>query len=312
MDRCVIVGVIFILILFELSLRLVEHRLSGNVANIQQFPLIAEQVKTTTKKNSVVFLGNSLTANAVGPRVVEKSINAISDAEAAVFAITPDGTSISDWYCLYRNLLADQANSPNYIYVGFAWNLLTDQLPVNAARLGGHFCEFSDLDGLASTQLAHHDQVLEFAAGYLSHIYVSREAIRNRILAMFVPEYETITQKLNVNVAAEPGRNDGLSTPETYHTLSSLIKMMQARGTQVVLMAMPVVAPYKVDPNLIELLGELGAGYVDLREAPGIQRNMFLDNMHLDSEGRRVFSTLIGRDIALRIQQPSGIGSEEE
>lgn len=291
----VILCVLVALLGAEFALRALEPRLSGNLRHIHDIPAIMAKIETAGK--SLLFLGNSLTNNAVDPQAFQH-LSSNYRAGGAVEKITPDGTALSDWYCIYQNHIATHAAPPEAIVLGFAWAQLSDQYPIDPVRLGGLFCRAADIQSLSSTGLSHHVNVLAFLAGAYSHVYLNREAIRNRVLDMLIPHYRDLTQSLNRIPDAE-GADSGSTRPAyTYETLVRFIQDMAQRGTRLILVAMPVQDGYEIDPALIDVSELHGIQFLDMRHTPGIERTMFADPIHLNEEGRERFTAVLANRLA--------------
>jgi hypothetical protein len=68
-------------------------------------------------------------------------------------------------------------------------------------------------------------------------------------------------------------------------------------GYRVVIVAMPTVRPYPVDPKLASTLEDIGVEYVDLRDEPWLQPSLFVDSIHLGPEGGRQFTGVLAERI---------------
>jgi hypothetical protein len=294
----VFVALLIILLFVEMGIRIFETRLSGNINHIFSIPEIARQIDHFDKGPAVVFMGNSLTNNAIDSGLLDELLRNQLANPIQTSKVTPDGTALSDWYCIYHNQLMPLRRPPSHIVIGFAWAQLSDQYPINPTRLGGFFCKASDVGSLSETGLTRHQQFLRFLAGAASHVYVNREAIRNRILDALIPDYQLITQQLN---EADAARDTGSSTAEkkySYQLLQALLQSINRTGSQVILIAMPVVNNYELDEQLIKISAQLQVPLLDMRHVDGLTDTMFEDTIHLNSSGRSKFSKYITEMIA--------------
>lgn len=274
----------------ESSMRLIEGDLSGNLRHINQIPEIASKLGAT--KNTVLFLGNSLINDAVNPAFFNRTYSILNgESPRNVGKITPDGTSLSDWYCIYRNFIDTQRHPPNIVILGFAWGQLSDQYPVNPARLGGLFCSFQDLHPLDTTDLSKYENILAFTAGVVSHVYLNREAIRHRVLVSLVPNYQQVTQQLNTEPTQNFAQNiRGDESQYSYETLIRLCDLIISKDSKLLLVAMPVQNQYTLDPKLPKIAEDHGAVFLDLRNLQNIDASKFKDNIHLNESGSALFS----------------------
>ncbi len=293
----VLIGLFIIMLLVETGIRLFEHHLSGNINHIFSIPSIAREINQINKGSRVLFLGNSLTNNAIDTQLIASALeNSLNDSVHST-KITPDGTALSDWYCIYQNQLQPLENPPTHIVIGFAWAQLSDQYPVNATRLGGFFCDTADAVELSETGLTKHQQFLRFLAGSMSHVYVNREAIRNRILSKLIPAYQQVTQSINKEDAEPQDKEANNSKLYSYHILSRFIESVKKSGSQAIFMAMPVTKNYDLDDNLLQLMQQMNVTFIDMRSTPEISDNMFKDSIHLNKKGRSQFSKNLVEEI---------------
>ncbi|BDD87621.1 hypothetical protein [Desulfofustis limnaeus] len=282
----------FMLVAVEGGVRLVEGHLSGNVNHILEIPAIVRQVEQARNdENTLVLLGNSLLNNATDEAVLRALLPMV--ASSALAKITPDGSALAEWFCVYNNHLA-AAHVPDVLVIGFAWAQLSDQFPINASRLGGFFCGIDDSDRMGATGLTDHRNYLRFLAGKVSHVYVNRELIRNRLLSTVIPDYEIITQRLN---SEERQRGGPGRTVYTYSLLTDLLASMHDAGTRVVLIAMPVQTPYQIDEGLLRETERFGVVLLDYRNLFNADEAVFADPIHLNSKGSKRFSTVLAGDL---------------
>lgn len=275
----------------EFGLRSAESDLSGNLRHVNQIPDIASKLNADAP--GVLFLGNSLTNNAIDPQAFDRPYSVLNGAAPrSVEKITPDGTSLSDWFCIYRNFIGTQQNPPGVVILGFAWAQLSDQYPVNPARLGGLFCSLGDVPELSHTGLARSENILAFTAGAVSHVYLNREAIRNRALDLLIPGYRDVSQ--TINAGSNQDGDDGNVIPGsrhyTYETFRRFSELVTRAGTRLIIMAMPVQNAYEVDPALLAVIERHDVTLIDLRRMPGLDASQFEDPIHLNASGRRIFS----------------------
>lgn len=280
----------------ELALRALEPSLSGNLRHIHEIPTITAKIEGA--RSAFLFLGNSLTNNAIDPQVIQTSMPDSMAGNTVVEKITPDGTALSDWYCIYQNHISTLNTAPDVIVLGFAWAQLSDQYPIDPVRLGGLFCKTGDIRQLAYTGLGNHVNVLAFLAGAYSHVYLNREAIRNRVLDAIIPYYRNITQSMN----QAPGANAEVQVTGkpvyTYETLGRFVHDMERHGTRLIAVAMPVQNDYEIDPTLVDVTKQHNIELLDMRHIPGIDDSMFADAIHLNEQGRLRFTAILSEKLA--------------
>jgi hypothetical protein len=277
-------------------LRLVDSHVSGNVAHVESIPeLVAEAGRP--ERQSLLLLGNSLTNNGVAPQVVTRELPSVALAK-----VTPDATGLWSWQCLLDHQVIDRPEVQfDTVVIGFAWNLLSDQTRANASRLGGLYCNFSDLSRARAIGLRNSGDIGEFIAARLLRTYALRETLRNRLFQMTVPHYIELTQANNANSPGTVTSGTPVKQEFTYRTFTGLVNRLKAEGTRVIVVAMPVQKEYDVDPQLRELADRDVIEIIDLRGAQGIQAAHYLDGMHLNTTGQQILSRELAEDLAAEL-----------
>lgn len=294
-DLLLAAGLVVALLAGDVVLRLADHRLSGNLAHVAQIPAIIETVATSADPRNLLLLGNSLTNNGVDAVSLAQAANLPSLAK-----VTPDGTSFWDWQCLLdHNLVDDPQRRVSTVVMGTAWHLLSNATKADASRLGALYCNLSDLRSPREIGLSGPGEIGEFIAARTLRLYALRDTLRNRALAEIVPHYKRFANEQNAEDAASASaRSAGTPADVDYSGFTRLVSRLRARGTQVVIVMMPVKHAYPIDPALESLAGQGQIRLLDYRHLPGIDAGSFLDDIHLNPDGRRVLTSQLGRDLA--------------
>lgn len=295
-ERKVLLLCLVLLILAEVGLRLVERQLSGNVRHIRDLPYAAEELKRSHGA-SFLILGNSLIDNAVDSRsfvnaLVAKGVNPV----VAIKAI-PDGSNIWDWYFLYKRYFLGDGAAPTVIVNGFAWGFLSDQIRPNPSKLAAFFAGFNDLPELISLGMTDVGDIVEFGLAKWSRTYAYRDLIRNRVLDFFIPNYRQYTQKLNAASNATGTSSNGRASIQTYRILHSFAEAARAGNSKLVLVAMPVVVPYRLDSHLLTTAKSLGIELLDHRHLSFLNEQSYVDPIHLGSEAGSRFGAYLADEL---------------
>ncbi len=293
----IVLALILLLICIEITLRVTESRLSANISNIVSIPKIISGIGKS-QETTILFVGNSLTDNAVNSSKLSHLLKSQYNKSYDIFKITPDSSGIADWFCIYRNQLKSINNPPSVIIIGFAWEQISDQERVHPSRLGGMFCSISDLQPLSVTELGLHQKQLHFFAGSISHVFVNREAIRNRLLDFFIPHYIKTTRSINQYSNRDVKVKNNAEKEYSYRLLTALSAETRRQGTEIILMAMPVITPYDVDQNLIETANEIGVKFIDLRDTHLKSKEHYRDPIHLNDKGNAIFTQALSNHLS--------------
>lgn len=294
----VVFALLGLIALVDVSLRLTDSRISGNLAHIEAIPEIVAAAGRPEQR-SLLVLGNSLTNNGVAPQVVTARL-----PEVAFAKVTPDGTGLWDWQCLLDHQVIDRADVQfDTIVIGFAWHLLSDQSRADASRLGGLYCELGDLQRAGVIGLQNSGDIGEFMTAKVLRTYALRDTLRNRFFQLSVPHYIQFTQATNAARAgaAETDERVVQTVQYTYRTFAGLVDRLKIKGTRVIVVAMPLQRDYDIDAELRSLHDRSVLELIDLRKLPGIESAHYLDGMHLNSTGQQILSRALAEDLAAEL-----------
>jgi len=296
----------------EVGLRLVAHRLSADVAHIGDIPRIARSMRSGTRPR-ILFFGNSLTRQGVDLSAIREVLQAGSSLEPVTPAkVYIDDTAVLDWYYALKHYFSGQ-DAPEYVVLGYVGNQLSDASTVHPDRIAGYFGGTQVAGELFANDLPDFGSRVDFALSSALTLFSEKERIRTQILSMVLPDYRKAAQRLNQAVSSS--KND--SPVERYTRLGRLVRLCRERGIRLIIVAMPLPAVYPIDDQLVRTLGDDNIPLLDMRSVRGVSHDSFLDGFHLNPQGAHAYT----RSLATRLRamlssdaqsrrQPSGmIGS---
>ena len=285
-----IVLVLAAILLLEIGIRLLAPVLSGNVRQIEAMSDTAADM--ARHPPALLFLGNSLTGNAVDTETFSR----LSGLKLNVYMAVPDSTSLWDWYCIIDHTFVSQGAIPEVVVIGYAWG----RTPPVPQRLGGFFCRMEDLPVLYRLGMNHFDQIMDFIVARVLRLYALHEVLQKRILDLFVPQYREFTQEINAEARARKKKNHQRAAgkrraDETDPMLAAWLERLQALGIKPVVVAMPVIDPYLLPHDFFDLIDRADGIAIDFRNLPGIGKKHFRDPIHLNEQGRAIFTQALAR-----------------
>ncbi|HWK50249.1 MAG TPA: hypothetical protein VNR40_10200 [Steroidobacter sp.] len=299
----VVLALLGLIALVDVSLRLAEPRLSGNLAHVAEIPELVA-AGGVPQRHSLLLLGNSLTNNGVAAPVINAAL-----PEMSIAKVTPDGTGLWDWQCLLDHQLIERREVQyDTVVIGFAWHLLSDQTRNDPSRLGALYCRMSDLSNPRAIGLESSGDIGEFMAAAVLRTYALRDTLRNRFFQLVVPSYVKFTQADNAagaNAAGQaadahqaPAADD---TEYTYRTFAGVVDRLKSKGTRVIVVAMPVQSTYEIDSELRELERSAGLTVIDLRDVAGLNSSHYRDRMHLNPVGQQILSKALAAGLHVEL-----------
>jgi hypothetical protein len=282
----------------DITVRALESRLSGNVANISDYPQLVTQLGEFPGEK-IAVVGNSLIGEGFDPGVFlgEWAPADRNAGPAHAIKLVPDGSGIWDWHCVIDYHLARGRQLPDLVIIGFGWNQLADQSPL---RLFGSFNQLcparamADFSGWSDRVTAN--TWLEMIAVKTSKIFAQRDNLRHGILQHVIPNYRQMAQGLNVR-ARQAGESDVGGQRLSYSALAHLIGRLETAGSRVILVAMPVMSPYPLHEGLCSVLEGHVAALLDMRHSVDPSFEYYRDNLHLNERGAMRFSAALATEL---------------
>jgi hypothetical protein len=289
----VVVMVVGVLVLVEVGARVTEPWISLDVRHIAEIPQIVDELDRAVGRQ-ILFFGNSLTRRGVDLDVIADVLGPEVVPRDGVAAFYPDDTTMLDWLYLYEHVVSRPNHDPDVVILGFALTHLEDT-SLRAAqtyRLGRHFTSWASLPDLFEQDITRGDDRIDIVVSKLSRAYANRDRISRRVLDL-LPSYRASADWINDRRERRAGSDGGPYRP-TYRRLDRFVQHAKQRGTTVILVAMPLRAPYALDPGFQQYVEDFKITFIDAREVPGLNVTHYLDSMHLGPEGARIFSAYLG------------------
>lgn len=275
------------LLLGELGIRLVEDQLSKDVHHLQSFERLACELESAQPHPHVLFLGNSMTRYGISRETFEQEFFSLTGTRPATIKFNPDNTALAEWYYAYENYFFDAGRHPDVVVIGFEGGHLRDQPSHHVARLAQYYCDADDWKALCQNDLKTFEDRAAYVLSSVSCMYGNRDRLQRRVLDALIPAYRDGSQALNIRQSALA---DKKRSAPTYSRLQEFLDMVRAQDVHVILAAMPVRAPYDLDPGLLDLVRREGIQLIDCRQIPGIVPEMFPDGIHMTAQAAELYS----------------------
>lgn len=242
------------------------------------------------------FLGNSTTQYGVDAEILQESLEKDGVGEVHSSLFPSDASKINTWYYVAKSCLMQGEKSPDVIVVNFYGNNLVDGNRIEIGRLAQFFTTTSDWPEVMKYDLPRFSDQVEFVLSSMCMTVAARERIKQRVFKAFVPRYEDYTQSLNrISRDLDPVPMPAVEGPITHNTLERLIEKAKSRGIHLVFVAFPIRdcvtgKPYELRPETNGVIQEAGMDLVDARFDSGLKEADYLDELHLNEEGRAIYS----------------------
>jgi hypothetical protein len=287
-----------VLLSCEAAIRLGERWLSKDLDHISQIPAISQQLSQGAGVR-LLFLGNSLTRKGIDPQVLTPILERQWKTTIQAERVFPGATAIPEWYYAFKHYFVDRGRLPDVLVLSFAEGMLQDDQLLRPALIAHFYSDVSDAPLIFAQDIPEFGDRVEFLLSEVSASFVNRNRVEARVLKGLIPHYQETAEQINGSLNARRAEQRSQMRP-AYHRLERLLQLARDHRVQVILVAMPVQAPYLLDPQIVTVAQAAGATLVDCRAVPGLGQERYEDSMHMNAAGAAIFSEALARQLAQR------------
>ena len=272
------------LVMFEIFLGYFEKKLSKDVLHEQEIGQIFKS------KNTIIFLGNSLTREGINQSLFNKSMIDIYGEDFNIGYVYPDDTSIIEWYYIIKSYM-DNNLLPKYLFINFAANqLLTPDIKFEEIQRIAGFINFTQIISVIIDEDLNIGQSMDLILCKVSKLYKHRERIQRRILDN-IPNYRLTTRKYNEILKKHYPEN---VAHENKH-LKNILSLFSLNDSKVIFCSLPIESYYSLDNSCYTLIeNSKNSILLNLQNIDLYDDSHFSDGLHLNSTGSKILTeTLI-------------------
>jgi hypothetical protein len=287
----VILMVVAALAACELIVRVFERRLSVDAKIPELSKRLAEG-----EGRLVLVLGNSLVRDGVNPDILEAEMRAQNVGPIHIERTYMMNTIVNDWYYAFKHHFVDTGRLPGVLVICFSNNHLDDAL-IQRPLVARYYSGLRDIPQIFSEDVKDFDGRVEFLLSAWSASFTHRTNVERRALDTVIPHYRETATRINDSLTDEVTKRAHDYQP-TYRRIEQLIRLAEDHGVRVVLVAMPVESPYRINPQINRAVETTGATFIDSRAAEGLSKESYTDGMHMTSDGAAIYSRSLARQLA--------------
>lgn len=286
----------------ELAMRTTTPSLSTDVAGIEDLPRMAKELHDQDGLR-VLFLGNSLTGYGADTTAFEEEWRRHSITPIHCERASADGTNLTNWYYLFESHFADRGLPPDAVVIGFGIVHVGDDAQADPKQLGRSGIHLEHVPELFANDLTGFEVRSEFLLARILWLFGEQPRLKRKLLGWLLPYYPAGERA--INAANYDGEDIPLAAAKnlkqtTYRRLQRMIDLLRASHVRGVFVAMPRRESYPLDDDIRRTIEEGGMTFVDLRSIPDLHPANFLDEMHLNAAGARIYSRTLARVLAER------------
>jgi hypothetical protein len=282
-----VLALVLFLLLLEVGMRVIEPRLSSNIAHLRAQPETASEMRAHPGRK-ILLMGNSLTRNAVDAELLASAYP--QKDSARVFTLLGDATSAIHWDYGFRRFYLHTSSMPDELFIGTGPAHLRDAHG-DASRLGAYFVADRDIPQILANDLPRWDEKCEFFLARLSTLHAARGRIKQHVFGRLIPHYFDIEQWINTcREGALLRSGKAMADKPSFHHLQRLLLACRQAGVKASFFSVPLPAPYEVPAEAIRLITEAGGRWLPLADSPGLTAKNFPDSYHLDPAGANILT----------------------
>lgn len=278
MYKQLLLSILIIFVSIEVTLRLLEDKLSLDLKHYHEMNAIVSSVTST---NDLLFLGNSLTRRGIDQTTIQKHF-----PKRNIHYIYPDDTTIVEWTWILKSKVLHNKNI-KHIFLSFANTQLQDKDIANQQiiRLAS-IISFHELFTLIQQEHLNINQSLQLIFAHFSKIIALQDRINKRFLDL-LPHYRYTTQAINQHLQKEQSMQITKHNNSSADHLKEFIKICKQNDIHLYIIAMPVQTAYTIP--LRQQIEDNNVHLIELNALP-MDDTLYLDHLHLNPTGAKRYS----------------------
>jgi hypothetical protein len=248
----------------------------------------------------LAFLGNSATERGLDPEVLKAQLPKAAKQPAAFDIFVADASMIETWYYMTKKYFWKEQRRPDWLIVHFFGPCLADGNHFEIGRAALFFTDMGDWQDLCELDLPTFGDRLDYLLSTRWATFAACDRIKSRTLGAVVPDYKAFAEELNAGQVRDQEKIASRSAPKaeaakTYRALDRYLAEAARQRTPVCFVAFPTKAPpgkerYAVDPEALKRIEQAGMKYLDMREVPELKEEDYMDDLHLNPSGARIYT----------------------
>lgn len=254
-----------------------------------QFSKVSQTLGEAKDRPSVLVLGNSLAYNGILPADFQKFVKGAQKRDVTVDRAILFGCRVAEWNYILKNYFTQKGRRPDVLLVGFTTDFLLDTAPVYYQYLPD-YCSWRNVPEILGKDLGQFEDRVGALFCFVSKTFRYRTKFRHYFLNGCIPYYKNNKSDL-IQVArparatgAPPAGKESVSVPK-YERLKRFLKTVKKTRSDLIMVAMPMPSPYKIDPEAIKLITDAGYHWIDGSKLVKIPANEYADSLHMNHEG---------------------------
>jgi hypothetical protein len=302
----VLVVTLLVLLLVEGVTRTVLFRASKDINRFRTYPQRAKTLNAQADLR-IALIGNSATQRGVDTELFSKTIGDVMGIPNYTDMLVADSSKVSTWRYILKRFFWDQNVKPDLIVINYYGRNLEDGMENDPGRLAQFFTTPQDWPDVFSAEITDFGGKASFiiASGWAT--FAVRERIREQLLGRLVPHYKEYAESSN-NILAEyqqrtvPTTGTPVRRVQEYRGLRAVLRAAQERGCRICFVAFPMLPPknssvYPLDARALSLIRQAGMDFVDLRHLPSLPSSYYVDDIHLNEEGKAIYSRILAEAV---------------
>ncbi|MFT7619631.1 MAG: hypothetical protein ACI97A_003287 [Planctomycetota bacterium] len=291
------------LLLCELAAQLGAKHLNRDRMHIHELPAIAKRLHESAGPK-ILILGNSLSLHGVSSEIMQTQMKADGIHDATVEFAVPVGTDSMDWLYLYRRYFLNPELIPDVVVIGYVRHHVVDLVPPKRIRrLGRHFLDVVDAKKMFNDSVPKFETQVELLLSNLSAAYGDQPEYRDLALGEVLPNFSKSERRINKVLEDKQIALVGdVTTGKKFEHIEDLAKILKATGTHGIFIPMALPEPWETDPEVEQIITELGMTYLDARNLESLTPEDFPDGYHMGERAKELYSRFLGKHVVSQLK----------
>lgn len=299
--------ILVLLFLFFVALegltRFKLFKMSKDFVRFKTYPKLASRLMESPG-TKVALIGNSATQRGVYMGVLKSELESGGNSQIAADMFVADASRINTWHFMLNRYFWKPDRRPDLFVITYYENELEDGNPIEIGRMAQFFTTPSDWPALFKTDITDNSQRADFMISSFWATFAARDRIKERVLEMAVPHYKGYVSEMNgINYRHVVMGIKGTPPVRTHKALARMLETAKEHGSKLCFVAFPTLMPdkpmpYDLNDEAIKMIRDAGMYFIDLRKVDGLSPDKYADEIHLNAEGRPIYTKRLAQEIS--------------
>src|SRR5437870_5193900 len=285
----------------EAFARLELVRMSKEFEQFRSYPRMAGELAHRSGLR-IALVGAWIVHEYIDTGLLTDRLRAATRVPAHAESFSADHSYVNTWYFMLNHYFWQPGNRVDLVVVPFVGPSLYDKNEIEIGRLARFFTSVEDWPEVLGTDLATTAERADFLLSNFWASWGARERMQELVFTRLFPNYKAYArEQQNLFLAQQFANPRRARKARSLVALERLLRTAREHATPLCFVVFPTQRadwnqqPYAEPRRLIEASG---VPYVDLRGGADVDTSIFADLVHMNLDGRTLYTGLLADALA--------------